>query len=138
MTGLIVLAIAVAATLAIGLYRRATDGRARAEAPGDQTPRLNSTRIGHELGAAATFVQFSSATCAPCRSTRSVLSGLAAEQPDVAHVELDAESRLDLIEEFAIARTPTVLVLDATGAIRHRIVGAPRKPQLMDVLQTMR
>lgn len=138
MTGLIVLAIALAATLAIGLYRRATDGRARAEAPRDQTPRLNSTRIGHELGTAATFVQFSSPTCAPCRSTRTLLSGLADEWPEVAHVELDAESRLDLVEEFAIARTPTVLVLDATGAIRHRIVGTPRKPQVLDALLSMR
>lgn len=137
MTGLVVLAIALAATLAFGLYRRATDGRARAAPPRLQAPRLDRTRLGHELGSTATLVQFSTTTCAPCRTTRTLLSGLAAEQPDLAHVDLDAETRLDLVEEFAITRTPTVLVLDHTGIVRQRIVGAPRRPQVLEALQDL-
>lgn len=137
MTGLIVLAVALAATLAFGLYRRATDGRPRAAPPRLQTPRLEESRLGHELGSTATFVQFSSATCAPCRGTRTLLSALAVEQPDLAHVELDAETRLDLVEEFDITRTPTVLLLDHTGAVRQRIVGAPRRPQVLEALQEL-
>ena len=70
MTGLIIVVIAVAVTLAFGLYRRATDGRARAVDPHRQGPRLDAARLGGDLGPTATFVQFSSPACAPCRSTQ--------------------------------------------------------------------
>ena len=48
--------------------------------------------------------------------------------------DIDAEHRLDLVERFGITRTPTVLVLDAGGAVRHRIVGAARRDEVMDAL----
>ena len=44
-------------------------------------------------------------------------------------------SRLDLVEEFGILRTPTVLVLDREGVVRHRIVGAARKDEVLDALE---
>lgn len=137
MTGLIIVVIAVAVTLGFGLYRRATDGRARAVDAHRQGPRLDAARLGEELGPTATFVQFSSPACAPCRSTRALLTSLAAERPAIAHIELDAETRLDLVEEFAITRTPTVLILDRAGVIRHKIVGAPRKPQVLEALDDL-
>ena len=43
--------------------------------------------------------------------------------------------RLDLVEEFGILRTPTVLVLDREGVVRHRIVGAARKDEVLDALE---
>ena len=52
----------------------------------------------------------------------------------MAHIDIDAESRLDLVEEFGILRTPTVLLLDADGVVRHRIVGAPRRTDVIDAL----
>jgi hypothetical protein len=47
--------------------------------------------------------------------------------PGVTHIEIDAESNLELVRELDIRRTPTVLVLDKRGAIRKRASGAPRK-----------
>lgn len=135
MTGIIVVLAAVAVAAAIGLYRRATDGRVRAVA--DAASRLEVADLGQELGAGATFVQFSSTVCAPCRATRSLLSTLVAEDPALSHVEIDAEQRLDLVERFGIVRTPTVLVLDATGTVRQRIIGAPRRPEVLDALATL-
>jgi hypothetical protein len=52
----------------------------------------------------------------------------------VAHVEIDAESRLDLVRRLDVLRTPTVLVLDGTGAIRKRASGLPRKPDVIAAL----
>jgi hypothetical protein len=49
----------------------------------------------------------------------------------VAHVEIDAESRLDLVRELGVLRTPTVLVLAADGRIVRRASGQPRKPDVI-------
>ena len=95
---------------------------------------LSPTDLGEPLGERATLVQFSSAFCQPCRATRVVLGDVAAMVPGVAHVEIDAESHLDLVRRLDVTRTPTVLVLDATGRIRKRATGAPRKPDVIAAL----
>ena len=81
-------------------------------------PRVSPSEIGQPLGERATLLQFSSAFCAPCRATRRILSEVAGMTEGVAHVEIDAESRLDLVRELGILRTPTVLVLAADGRDR--------------------
>jgi len=90
--------------------------------------------IGAELGERATLVQFSTAFCQPCRATRRVLADVAAMVPGVAHVEIDAESRLDLVRRFGVLRTPTVLVLDAAGNVTRRASGQPRKVDVIAAL----
>ena len=100
----------------------------------DGGKRLGAAELGEELGERATLVQFSSAFCAPCRATRRVLGEVAAMVPGVAHVEIDAEARLDLVRELGILKTPTVLVLDADGAEVRRATGQPRKPDVIAAL----
>ncbi len=135
MTGIFVVAAAVVLSLAFGIFRAVTDGRVRRTRQAGSVARLDAGRLGESLGSEATFVQFSSAVCAPCRATHRVLSGITADDDSLAHVEIDAETRLDLVKEFNISRTPTVLLLDADGVVRHRIVGAPRKPDVVLALQ---
>ncbi len=95
---------------------------------------LTRSDLGADPGARATLVQFSSAFCQPCRATRAVLGEVAGLVPGVVHVEIDAESRLDLVRRLDVTRTPTVLILDSTGAIRRRAVGAPRKADVLAAL----
>jgi thiol-disulfide isomerase/thioredoxin len=135
MTGILVVAVAVVLSVAFGIYRAGTDGRVRRTRRDDDVARLDAHQLGEALGSDATFVQFSSTVCAPCRATHRVLSGIAADDDGLAHVEIDAETRLDLVKEFGISRTPTVLLLDGDGVVRHRIVGAPRKPDVVLALQ---
>ncbi|WP_285702744.1 thioredoxin family protein [Microtetraspora sp. NBRC 16547] len=90
--------------------------------------------IGAELGERATLVQFSTAFCQPCRATRRILDEVAAMVPGVRHVEIDAESRLDLVRRFDIMRTPTVLILDDSGNIVKRASGQPRKADVIAAL----
>ena len=52
----------------------------------------------------------------------------------VEHVEIDAESRLDLVRSLGIHRTPTVLVLGSCGEIVRRGSGQPRKADVIAVL----
>jgi thiol-disulfide isomerase/thioredoxin len=96
--------------------------------------RLTAQELGVELGDRATLVQFSSAFCQPCRATRVVLGEVAGMVQGVTHVEIDAESHLDLVRRFDVMRTPTVLVLDSAGRIRKRATGAPRKADVIAAL----
>lgn len=100
----------------------------------DEDRRLGAAELGGELGARATLVQFSTAFCAPCRATRRVLGEVAGMVPGVAHVEIDAEARLDLVRELGIVRTPTVLVLDAGGRVVRQAAGQPRRADVIAAL----
>lgn len=135
-----VLALAVA----LGWWWRSRNGRftpvpaAVLEAAGRPDPphadRLSAAEIGVPLGARATFVQLSSEVCAPCRRTHAVLSGVAAERHDVSHVDLDVARRLDLVRRFDVMRTPTVLLLDGSGAVVGRMSGAVDRRQAIAAL----
>ncbi|MEX2971527.1 TlpA family protein disulfide reductase [Streptomyces sp. C184] len=96
--------------------------------------RLSAAEIGAALGERATLLQFSSAFCQPCRATRRTLAEVAGMVEGVAHVEIDAEDHLALVRELEVQRTPTVLVLDAEGAIVRRAAGQPRKADVIAAL----
>jgi thiol-disulfide isomerase/thioredoxin len=142
--GLAVLAGALAIALIGGIGWRLANGRMRrvavdAESPAagsEQRVVLTSDQLGHPLGEQATLVQFSSAFCAPCRATRRILADVAGMTVGVAHVEIDAESRLDLVRELNVLRTPTVLVLAGDGQVVRRASGQPRKPDVIAAIGT--
>ena len=92
---------------------------------------VSAEDIGTELGERVTLVQFSSAFCRPCHATRRVLEAVSGMVDGVAHVEIDAEARLDLVRRLDIAGTPTVLVLDAHGTVVRRASGQPRKADVI-------
>lgn len=92
---------------------------------------LTAADLRHDLGARATLVQFSSAFCAPCHATRQVLGEVAGMVDGVQLVEIDAESRLDLVRRLNILATPTVLVLGPDGAIARKASGQPRKADVI-------
>ena len=136
MAGLIVLGVTLALAVVLGLTLRRRDGRLRApkerasieRAPREGAPKeVAGMDVGEPLGERATLVQFSTAFCQPCRATRRVLGEVAAMVPGVRHIEIDAESRLDLVRAHGVLRTPTVFVLDTSGNIVKRASGQPRK-----------
>ena len=139
MTGIIVLVVVLAVTAAYGLIWQKRNGRMRAARsparPGEaQGETLTEAEIGTPLGGRATLVQFSSAFCAPCRATRVILADVASKVDGVTHVEIDAESHLDLVGRLDIRRTPTVLVLGPDGRITRRASGLPRKADVLAAL----
>ncbi|MDM7832055.1 thioredoxin family protein [Cellulomonas edaphi] len=102
------------------------------------TVRLSAQDLGVPLGSGATVVQFSSTFCQPCRMTRLVVERALADAPDVAYVDLDVADHLELGERLHVDVTPTVLVLDRTGAQRHRAAGVPRLAQVRAVIASAR
>ena len=146
--GLIALVAVLAAASVLGLTLRRRAGRFRAArvpplppaAPDGQAPGgdvLTEADLGGPLGRRATLVQFSTAFCAPCRPTRQILTQVAGMVDGVAHVEVDAAARLDLVRRLRISSTPTVLVLGPDGAIAKRAAGLPRKADVIAALGTV-
>ncbi len=133
MSGLWVLAGVAGLLAAFGVWRWAVDGRMKAQSRAADG-RLTEAQVGSELGERATLVQFTSMFCAPCRATRRILEEVAHMMPGVKHVDLDVEQHLDLARDLSIARTPTVLVLDAHGSIVRRASGQPRKADVIAAL----
>ncbi len=128
-----VLALSViAATLLLGLVLRARSGRVRAVSGDDLRPVL--AELGSAPGERATLLQFSSAFCAPCRATRRVLTQVTELVPGVTHVEVDAEQHLDVVRRLGILKTPTTLVLDASGREVRRATGQPTAAHVLEAL----
>ncbi len=160
MTGIYALLAVLAVTAALAVWHRRTDGRLRQtkavakvarnaanhaeagpvahpaahghDAREDLRPLIEAT--GNQAGERATLLQFSSAFCAPCRATKRVLGDVAELTPGVAHVEVDAESNLDLVRRLSILKTPTTLVLDGHGREVLRAAGQPRKAEVLSAL----
>jgi thiol-disulfide isomerase/thioredoxin len=152
--GVIALIAALAVAVVTGLVWQRTNGRMRsttapggpaavapapaAQAPGappaEPGPMITGADLGLPLGERATLVQFSTAFCAPCRATRQILAEVAGMTEGVAHVEIDAESHLDLVRRLDVRRTPTVLVVGPDGRITKRASGQPRKADVIAAL----
>ena len=124
-----VLLAALALTAVLAVLHRRREGRLR---PRDTREDLRPLLAEH--GERATLLQFSSAFCAPCRATRRTLADVAAVVPGVVHVELDAESNLDVVRRLDVRRTPTTLVLDAGGREVLRASGLPKKAEVLAAL----
>lgn len=131
MDQLLLLALLLVLASGFGLYRRWSDGRTRVDSHVSQ---LTAAEVGTELGEKATLLQFSSAFCAPCRTTKQILGKVETSVPGVVHIEIDAEANLELVRRLDINRTPTTLILDGTGAVRNRVVGVPKQDELLKVL----
>ena len=148
-SGTWVLLGAVLLALTFGLYRAYADGRFRgthrvhgvADEAGDGSRQARPTSVelvetltnalGVPLGERATLVQFSTAFCAPCRAARRTLGEVAGLVPGVTHVEVDAESHLELVRALGILRTPTTIIVDPRGAELARASGAPTRDQVL-------
>ncbi|MEI6404389.1 MAG: thioredoxin family protein [Actinomycetes bacterium] len=114
-----------------GLNRLRTDGKVNLHRPGSY---VTQAELGHPMGNRATFIQFSSPYCQPCKTTHSIVQDLAQSSPQVAHVDLQVADHLDLVNQLHIMRTPTTVLLDSRGHVVSRIEGIPRIDELHDAL----
>lgn len=136
MEGLLAVAAALVVASAVGLWLRRSGHQLarRSAAAGTDAVVLDAADLGAGLGERATLVQFSTAFCQPCRATRRILDDVSRQVDGVRHVEIDAESHLDLVRRLDIRRTPTVLVLDPSGRVVRRASGQPRPVDVIAAL----
>jgi len=135
MEGLLAIAAALVLASALGLWLRRSGRRLISPISGPVSGFvLGPQDLGAPLGERATLVAFSSAFCQPCRATRRVLDHVCSQVSGVTHIEIDAESHLDLVRRLDIRRTPTVLVLDPHGRVVRRASGQPRPADVLAAL----
>jgi thiol-disulfide isomerase/thioredoxin len=126
----VVVLAALVVTAGVSWWVRTRNGAVRrpAAAPAHQ-PVFD--RLGVDPAAAdLTVVQFSTAFCGPCRTTKARLQHLQTTRPGLAYVHVDAESHLEAVRELDVRRTPTLFYLDRDGELIGRSSGAPRPDEL--------
>ena len=135
MRSLLLVVFVLSLATAYGIWDKKRSGKINVKA--DDRHSVSESEIGNSLGEHATILQFSSAFCTPCRATRSTLSSVVSHYPKIKHVEVDAESHLDLVRRLDIRQTPTTLFLNAQGKEIARAVGAPKRDQVITALDNL-
>ena len=131
--GAAVLVAALVLTALAAWWLRARDGALRPAGAATEATALDPVfaRLGVRAGTAdLTVVQFSTAFCAPCRTTKARLEHLQATRPGLAVLHVDAETHLDEVRALDVRRTPTLFYLDRAGTVIGRSSGAPRAEEL--------
>jgi glutaredoxin len=128
--GVVVVLAALVVTASAAWWVRTRNGAVRTPAAVPaHLPVLG--RLGVDPSAAdLTVVQFSTAFCGPCRTTKARLQHLQTTRPGLAYVHVDAESHLDEVRELDVRRTPTLFYVDRHGQLIGRSSGAPRPDEL--------
>ena len=137
MESLLPILIVLALASGYGFWYRSSRGKVKGSSRAS-TSGIDLSSLGGELGSEATLLQFSSAFCTPCRMTRTLITDVIADMPGVRHIDVDAESHLDLVRSLDIRSTPTTLFLDKEGIERGRAVGAPKRSQLIEAITALR
>jgi glutaredoxin len=133
--GVVVVVAALAVTTVASWWLRARNGAVRAPGTAEHRQVVTHLPVFERLGvrpqeADLTVVQFSTAFCGPCRSTKARLQHLQATRPGLAYVHVDAESHLEEVRELDVRRTPTLFYLGRNGELIGRSSGAPRPEEL--------
>ncbi|WP_277211200.1 TlpA family protein disulfide reductase [Isoptericola croceus] len=130
----------VVLTVVVGLVHRSRQGRLRLHGSVLAVPNAwgaDLAALGTAPGARATFLQFSTAVCTPCRATARTLGALAEAEEDVEHIEVDVDEHVNLVLRAGVLRAPTVLVLDAAGTEVARASGAMTPAQARAALDAV-
>lgn len=147
MTGIWVVLVTLVAAGLVGLLWRGRQGRVR-PAP-DSPDAMDALDALDALGGSGlpepvlgrvdrsvpvTLLQLTTPVCARCPQARALLRDVAAATPGVRHAELDLAEHPELPGRLGVRSTPTTLAITAAGHELFRVVGVPRRDDLLDAL----
>ena len=98
---------------------------------------ISESELGVKLGKLGTVVVFTTTFCSECRTAKAIVKDIVKDFKDIAYVEIDAESNLDLVRRVDIRSTPTTMFLDSEGFEIARAKGAPKRDQLIKAIKAM-
>lgn len=126
---LAILAGLVLVGVLIGVAFRARQGRIRS-ASGPAADLVDPT-------AQVTVIQLSTPMCARCPGTARLAQAVVDERPGTRLREIDLVERPDIADRFHVASTPTLLLVDGSGQVRRRIIGAPARTDLAHAIDEL-
>ncbi len=133
MSNLVLLFLILLSTLIFGLLYL----RRKGEIKENLGLQIFESELGNKYGKRATVVQFSTTFCSECRAAKALISDVVSTQNEIAYIEIDAESNLELVRKVEIRSTPTTLFLDKAGFEIARATGAPKRDQLIKVIASL-
>lgn len=126
----------LAVAVVLGLVWRARQGRIRRAAgsppSGAVLPKAVLAAVGPHDG--VTLLMLSAPVCARCPQARAMLAALAAGTPALRFAELDLGAHPELAAELGVRSTPVTLAVSRTGRELFRVIGVPRRTELLDAL----
>jgi thiol-disulfide isomerase/thioredoxin len=135
LVGAVVLVAVLLVATAIGLVLQRRSGRVRRTEPATDRPQgWDLAGVAPEPDDQVLLLQLSSPICTPCARTREQLGALAADYPDVRHVEIDIAERPEVARALHVMRTPTTVAFDRAGTELFRVGGVPRRTELVAAL----
>ena len=133
MTNGTLLLLIVLLTLLLGLFIKYNKGKVRHK----KRTRYSAKDLNQDLGSRATLIQFSTTFCSECRTAKAIVNDVIKDFKDIAYVEVDAESNLELVRRVDIRSTPTTIFLDSKGFEIARAKGAPKRDQLIKAIKAI-
>ena len=133
MRNILILLTVLLISLLIGLFMKSRLGKVRRKF----RLQIFESELGNKYGKRATVVQFSTTFCSECRAAKALISDVVSTQNEIAYIEIDAESNLELVRKVDIRSTPTTLFLDEAGFEIARATGAPKRDQLIKVIASL-
>ncbi len=133
MESLLPLLLLISLTSVIGLLLRAKKGVIK---KGTRV-KISEGEFDGKYGSRLTILQFSTTFCSECRTAKAIVQDVVKDFKDIAYVEVDAESNLDLVRRVDIRSTPTTIFLDSKGFEVARAKGAPKRDQLIKAIKAI-
>ena len=133
MESLLPLLLLISITSVIGLTLRAKKGVIK---KGSRL-KISEGEFDGKYGSRLTILQFSTTFCSECRTAKAIVNDVVKDFKDIAYIEVDAESNLDLVRRVDIRSTPTTVFLDSKGFEIARAKGAPKRDQLIKAIKAI-
>jgi len=133
MESLLPLLLLISLTSVIGLLLRAKKGVIQK----GKNVKISEGEFGGKYGSRLTILQFSTTFCSECRTAKAIVKDVVKDLKDIAYLEVDAESNLDLVRRVDIRSTPTTIFLDSKGFEIARAKGAPKRDQLIKAIKAI-
>ena len=133
MESLLPLLLLISLTSVIGLLLRAKKGVIKRAT----RVKISESEFGGKYGSHLTILQFSTTFCSECRTAKAIVKDVVKDFKDIAYVEVDAESNLELVRRVDIRSTPTTIFLDSKGFEIARAKGAPKRDQLIKAIKAI-
>ena len=133
MESLLPLLLLISITSVIGLTLRAKKGVIK---KGSRL-KISEGEFDGKYGSRLTILQFSTTFCSECRTAKAIVKDVVKDLKDIAYIEVDAESNLDLVRRVDIRSTPTTIFLDSKGFEIARAKGAPKRDQLIKAIKAI-